>query len=845
MKRRLLSTLIAVGMAFTLLPATALAEELDYVAQIGETGFLSLQEAVDAVDAGQTVKMLKDITLTDTVTIASGNIDFTLDLNNKVVYGGNRVVIRHSGSGTLTITDSGASGRARITGGTARRDDGTIYLEGGTVEDTVLKITGGTVVGGYFNSAVYNNGNGGVSISGTGKVTNSSSGPAIHSAASGKISISDNAVVTSSYRLSTIYMGARTGSDDIALEITGGTVENTGTGYAICSYKNGKVSIPGGTSVIKGSKAMNIAPDLSRFADVYIVASNSDIDGREADVISKGQLSYNAQAESYKYLKFAPAVNVARIGDKKYIELQDAIDAVEDGDTIELLEDINLKRELYTDKSYTIDLNGKTLSETVSASRLPYYMGMIVSYEGMLTIVDSHGGGTITGKHTAFYLYGDSSLNVAGGLVQKTQWLEGHTIFHNSSGSVIVSGGVVQNTTDRYSAIYVREDGAVEVTGGKVENCGYGMAIYNDSGSQVNVSGGVVSASGGGSYAIYNVDDNGKINISGGLVSSGGSYAICDKSKRGVITLCGGKVESIYSGSGAIKASAEGKIAITGAVVIDGKGSPAINKAPDLNDNTGYEWRTEQDGSFTPGTTAPYTWSASHTYVEIRTLPEPVSEPVSEPVPDDNTAPADDGNTVPADDDNTVSADTVYNDPGISDATIWLSGSGLTGDDLLITQAITSGSDYDDMLQLKDVNDVFGVTDVFGVYEISLQSGTKTTGSDMCLTFDLSEQYAGQAVTLVHKKADGTFEYFYATADAKGHVKFDSIYELSLFMLVKGTLLDEAMDGDELNTQAGGVFEMYIWGINAWWFIGIGAALVIGAGIAVVAVLNKRKKVHR
>ncbi len=830
MKRRLLSVLIAVGMALTLLPATAQAEELDYVAQIGETGFLSLQEAIDAVDAGQTVKLIKDITLTDTVTIASGNKDFTLDLNNKVVYGGDGIVIRHSGSGTLTITDSGTSGRARIIGGTARLDDGTIYLEGGTVEDTVLKITGGTVIGGYLSSAVYNNGNGGVIVSGTGKVKNTSSGTAIYSAASGKISIGGTALVTSSYRLSTIYMGARKGVDDVALEITGGTVENTGTGYAVYSYNNGKVSIPSGTSVIKGSKAMNIAPDLSRFADVYIMASKSNTDGRDADVIDKGQLKYNAQAESYKYLKFSPAVNVARIGDKKYIDLQEAVYEVKDGETIELLEDITLRREIYTDKSYTIDLNGKALSETVSAERLSHYLGMIVSYEGKLTIVDSHGGGTITGKHTAFYLYGDSSLNIAGGVVKTAEWSEGNTIFHYSSGRVIVSGGSVQNKTERYSAIYVREDGGVEVTDGKVENNGYGPAIYNDSSSQVNVSGGVVSARGGGfnSYAIYNVDDNGRINISGGLVSSGGSYAIFDKSKRGVITLSGGKVESIYSGSGAIKASSEGKIAITGAVVIDGKGAAAMNKAPDLNDNTGYEWRTEQDGSFTPGTTAPYTWNASHTYVEIRTLPEPVSEPVPEPVsePDDNTTPA----------------DTVYNDPGISDAAIWLNGSGLAGDDLLITQALTSGSDYDAMLQLEDENDVFEGTDVFGIYEISLQSGTKSTGSAMCLTFDLSEEYAGQAFTLVHKKEDGTFEYFYATADADGHVTFDTLYELSIFMLVKGTLPDEALDADELNTQAGGVFEMYIWGINVWWFIGIGAALVIGAGITVAVALRKRKK---
>jgi len=50
------------------------------------------------------------------------------------------------------------------------------------------------------------------------------------------------------------------------------------------------------------------------------------------------------------------------------------------------------------------------------------------------------------------------------------------------------------------------------------------------------------------------------------------------------------------------------------------------------------------------------------------------------------------------------------------------------------------------------------------------------------------------------------------------------------------------MSVEEMNTQAGGVFEMYILGINVWWLIGICAALVVGTGIVVVVVLRKKKK---
>ena len=168
------------------------------------------------------------------------------------------------------------------------------------------------------------------------------------------------------------------------------------------------------------------------------------------------------------------------------------------------------------------------------------------------------------------------------------------------------------------------------------------------------------------------------------------------------------------------------------------------------------------------------------------------------------------------------SADTVYNDPSKADATIWLTGSGFASDDLLMTQELTDGGDYNAMLKLADG------TDVFGVYEISLQSGTKSTGSAMHLTFALAEQYAGQTFTLVHKKADGTFEYFYATADADGNVRFGPLYELSPFMLVKGTLLDDLDDipktGDDSSPWI-------------WWLL-CGASAV---GAALLLIMGKRK----
>lgn len=125
---------------------------------------------------------------------------------------------------------------------------------------------------------------------------------------------------------------------------------------------------------------------------------------------------------------------------------------------------------------------------------------------------------------------------------------------------------------------------------------------------------------------------------------------------------------------------------------------------------------------------------------------------------------------------------TVYNNPSAPEATVWLSGNGLSQGDRLITQPVSRDGGYNAMIKLADKNDILHV------YDISLQSGRSSIGNAMQLAFAIGSEYAGQTFTLVHQKADGSFEYFFATADAKGNVNFGPLYELSPFMLVKGIM---------------------------------------------------------
>ena len=95
MKRKLLSVLLTFCLAFSLLPTAALAdgegtpqteggEKTNYVAQIGSTGYATLQEAVNAAKDGDTITLLGDAELTETLNITKA---ITLDGANHKITG--------------------------------------------------------------------------------------------------------------------------------------------------------------------------------------------------------------------------------------------------------------------------------------------------------------------------------------------------------------------------------------------------------------------------------------------------------------------------------------------------------------------------------------------------------------------------------------------------------------------------------------------------------------------------------------------------------------------------------------------------------------------------------------
>ncbi len=257
-----------------------LAIEAGDVAAIGETGYATLEEAFDAVTDGQTIELLKDINLTDSVTIASTK-SFILNLNGRTISqsGTDKPAILINASGaTLTIEDSAGGGAVSASGLGARAIEcynGNLIMNGGTIHsqfaNTVFVSSGGTATinGGTISSEAYPN-------------------------------------------LVTIY--AETGA---VVNICGGIISSSKS-YAI-GASTVFVNVSGGSAIIKGMGRAFYYETLYIGGGTQAMASTSYDEG--------SLVAYDmANLNQYKYVKFEPAPAVTEQfnltpGDTYYFDL--------------------------------------------------------------------------------------------------------------------------------------------------------------------------------------------------------------------------------------------------------------------------------------------------------------------------------------------------------------------------------------------------------------------------------------------------------------------------------------------------------------------------------------------
>ena len=259
--------------------------DVDYVATVNGTVYKTFQEALDAAD-GQTITVVKDVTLDSPLVIAQGN-NVDIDLGGNTLSGVATSAAASSlftvkGGGALTISNGTVSFAATTPdtqwGGEGQppypgyanntiRNEGALTIENATIENKTNKGGASYVIDNYSGAKLTVN---------EGSVLTQSGGDIairMFNGGSGTIDVTINGGTITGYRAVWIQLASTDASvaPVMNLTVTGGTLTSSDTAYqqAVYSYsygndmKNVTINVSGGTfngdiALTGGSNKTNI-----------------------------------------------------------------------------------------------------------------------------------------------------------------------------------------------------------------------------------------------------------------------------------------------------------------------------------------------------------------------------------------------------------------------------------------------------------------------------------------------------------------------------------------------------------------------------------------------------------
>ena len=324
---------------------------MDPVAKIGNVGYRTLADALAKAQSGDTITILSDIVLTESLTIEK---TVTLDLNGKTISQSkactesyaminNKGNLTITGNGKLSFTDTSAGDPGFGWGSYTVRNEGTLVVENGTIEHL-----GAQAFATHCIQAIFQY--------------------------SGSTTINGGTISTPNYRSVRLWKGSMT--------INGGTFE--GQVWVQCVDDSAKMTINGGSFSPKGNDGSSVFVGNSEYeAELSVTGGNfaTKIGANDAASLSEsitgGTFTETAKNGTNEVLlnkdfKFQQNANgtygitakdyVANIGTtKKYESLQEAVDGAADGETITLMADVTLTAGITADKNLTIDANGHAI----------------------------------------------------------------------------------------------------------------------------------------------------------------------------------------------------------------------------------------------------------------------------------------------------------------------------------------------------------------------------------------------------------------------------------------------------------------------------------------------------
>lgn len=190
--------------------------------------------------------------------------------------------------------------------------------------------------------------------------------------------------------------------------------------------------------------------------------------------------------------------NVAKIVDKEYATLADALTNAKDNDVITLINDTS-ETVLTIDgtQKITLDLNGKNLVFPKDNNA----NGMIIEDSASLTLIDSQGNGSIEGNWP-IYVRNNATFTMNSGTIN-AKWYgvtgNGSSNLQGKTGTTInINGGVInQNdpSDPHCAAIYHPQKGTINISGGRITGS-VGIQLCSGGLTTVNINGGIVTGTG-------------------------------------------------------------------------------------------------------------------------------------------------------------------------------------------------------------------------------------------------------------------------------------------------------------------------------------------------------------
>ena len=565
------------------------------VAKIGTTEYASLEEAIAAANTDDTIELLADIDATAQIVVDK---KVTLDLNGKTIeYKGTSTlttgVIGVKRGADLTIKDSSDPSTGAIKSGNKAYAAVAVTIPGetNTGDPAKLTVNGGTLEGYYYGIT----GNGtrhGTEITindGVIKGTCTGDNLGIYHPQDGTLTINGGTIEGYSSAIE-----VRSGT----LNVTGGTftatcptyscnpngsgTTTTGAAIAIAQHTTNKpiaANISGGTFNVTGNglKLSVANPQNNTFANVTVKGLNELIG--ESVVVPEG-FTWKDNGDGTSSL--APVV--AKIGDKGYASLKDAINAIAaDGmpRTIQLVTDIADQEALEiaeSNKSITIDMNGHKITAKENQPFNVTGNNVNLTFTGTGEIVNANNG------YQGVSMRGENGhLTIGAGvtLTEATVFVRGKNNTVDINGKINVTGeqaaiqtngddtntGNVINVNDpavitsEDNAIYAAGDANYNINGGTITGA---SGVYIKSG-KLTVTDGTIQANGAKSNYVENnnggnatgdgiiIDNCGypggapEVSIKGGTITSVNAEPVASYSRNGQPKVTGFIYAGLYN----------------------------------------------------------------------------------------------------------------------------------------------------------------------------------------------------------------------------------------------------------------------------------------------------------